>query len=558
MKTDHSRFHDFTLEEQGWLDAYVNGTIEAQAFDALQIRMMESPALRVVMRRYLALDHHLQSVCAADDLAATPWLKAGELDNITTFPVRRFRNLLPLAAAAGLAFLLGLGLMQWRVGPKGADGTATARDKEPSAEGFAVVKRLFDPAWTELETRHREGDTLGKESFRLQSGTAEIQFFSGATMTVQGPAEIHLKSAWEATCADGIVRMQVPPAARGFRLLAPGSEIIDLGTEFGLEVRDGIGHVEVFEGEIALRHQKEDERLVKKGAAWGLPADGAATPAASGHVAFPDPGQLGSRAVAQNRDDFDRWQSHRDRLSADPRLIAYYTFDHSEPSALIPNLTMPRNNELDGAAVLADPVDGRWPGLKSALEFHRPCSRVRVNLPGEFPAFTFACWVRIDSLDRWYNALFMGDGYETGEPHWQIRDDGAMMLSVMVDDTKPNPVAPNDAGFHRVYFSPPMWDRSMSGRWLHLASVFDPSNRAVSHYVNGEQISTQEMEDRFFIETLRIGNAEIGNWGQPFREDPTFAIRNLNGRIDELALFKVALSDGEIARLFEESRVDRR
>ena len=85
---------------------------------------------------------------------------------------------------------------------------------------------------------------------------------------------------------------------------------------------------------------------------------------------------------------------------------------------------MPRNPELDGAVVLAEPVDGRWPGLKSALEFRRPGSRVRVNIPGEFPAFTFMCWVRIDSLDRWYNALFMADSYETGEPHWQIRNDG--------------------------------------------------------------------------------------------------------------------------------------
>ena len=207
---------------------------------------------------------------------------------------------------------------------------------------------------------------------------------------------------------------------------------------------------------------------------------------------------------------------------------------------------------------MAEPVDGRWPGFKSALEFHRPGSRVRVNIPGEFSAFTFACWVRIDSLDRQYNALFMGDGYETGEPHWQIRNDGSMMLSVMVDDTKPNPGAPNDAGFHRVYYSPPMWDLSMSGQWLHLASVFDPTGRTVSHYVNGREISSQEIEDRFLIQTLRIGNAEIGNWGLPFRQDPWFAIRNLNGRMDELAIFRAALSPEEIADLFETSRAGRK
>ena len=557
MKSSSSRFHDLSAEQQDWLDASLNGTIEPAAFEALQARLLADPAFRAVMRRYIALDHHLQVECAADDLAAEPWQSADELAKAEApKPQRwRFKSPMQMTAAAALAFLLGLAFMHWQEdAPSSQTTITTTSGEEPSAEGFAVVRRLFDAAWPEGSKLHREGDTLGSESFSLASGTAEIQFYSGATMTVQGPAEIALKSAWEAACSEGIVRMQVPPAARGFKLQAPTTEIVDLGTEFGLEVRDGKAHVEVFKGEIALHHQQESERLVKEGAAWGLPVGGAASPAETGSVTFPDLGQLGSQALLQSRADFERWQSHRDTLAQDPRLIAYYTFDQAVPGSLIQNLTVPRNAELDGAAVLAEPVAGRWQGLKSALEFHRPGSRVRVNIPGEFPAFTLSCWVRIDSLDRWYNALFMGDGYETGEPHWQIRNDGKMMLSVMVDDTKPNPGAPNDAGFHRVYYSPPIWDISMSGQWIHLASVFDPATRTVSHYVNGERISQQVIEDRFLIKTLRIGNAEIGNWGQPFREDPTFAIRNLNGRMDELAIFKVALSDEEVQQLYEDSR----
>lgn len=98
----------------------------------------------------------------------------------------------------------------------------------------------------------------------------------------------------------------------------------------------------------------------------------------------------------------------------------------------------------------------------------------------------------------------------------------------------------------------------MSGRWMHLASVFDSENRQVSHYVGGERISREPIEDDFLVDTLRIGNAELGNWGQPFREDPTFAIRNLNGRMDEIAVFKAALGDGEITGLYERSRARRR
>lgn len=550
---EDSQFKDLSKEEKDWIDAYLDGTIEPESFEALQDRMLVRPALRAVMRRYLAIDNALQNE-AIEENTEEPWVNTKPLpEQVGGVKIVTFPQLISLAAAAVVAFLLGVGLMYW--GKDGESSPAVTNEREEAvAEGFAVIGALFDAEWADPATNHHEGDTLGAEDFRLESGTAEIQFFSGATMTVEGPAEIILKSAWEASCREGAVRMQVPPAARGFKLVAPSTEIIDLGTEFGLVVRDGEGHVEVLDGEIALTHQGEEEKVLTKGGAMALAKAGPSTEVESGKMAFPDVSQFGSRAADEQRLDFERWQSHREELARDERLIAYYTFDREAGETLVSNLTVPRNPELDGAVVLAETVDGRWPRQKSALEFRRPGSRVRVNIPGEFPAFTFAAWVRIDSLDRRYNALFMGDGYETGEPHWQIRDDGKMMLSVMVDDTRPNPWSPHDAGFHRVYFSEPMWNLSMSGQWMHLASVFDPERRMVSHYVNGERISEQEIEDDYFIDKLRIGNGEIGNWGQPFREEPTFAIRNLNGRMDEIAIFRAALKDDEISLLYENSR----
>ena len=59
---------------------------------------------------------------------------------------------------------------------------------------------------------------------------------------------------------------------------------------------------------------------------------------------------------------------------------------------------VPRNRDLDGAIVGAKRVAGRWPN-KGAIEFKRPGDRVRVDIPGEFESLTFACWVKIDSLD---------------------------------------------------------------------------------------------------------------------------------------------------------------
>lgn len=546
-------------DEQNWIGDYLDGTIDPEAFASLQDRMKESPELRATMRRCLHIDDSLREF-AEDSLADSSQSSIASWVDETpeTIPFSETissgsRRAIPVAIAAGLAFLLGLVFMF--VASRPDSNSPVVENDEPSAEGFAALTRLFDAEWATGES-HREGDTLGAELIHLASGTAEIQFFSGATMTVEGPSRISLKSAWEASCLEGAVRMQVPPAARGFKLHAPSSEIVDLGTEFGLVVREGKSHVEVIDGEIALRHRDEEETILEKGDALDLPVEGPSEKIEKGRVSFPDAKRFDSRAIEQRRNDFDRWKSHRDSLAGDDRLIAYYTFDQRSNEPLIPNLALPRNPERDGATILAERVDGRWPGMKQALEFRRPGSRVRVNLPGEFSAFSFVAWVRIDSLDRWYNALFMADSYETGEPHWQIRDDGSMMVSVMVDDSRPNPKNPDGPAirFQRLYFSPPMWDPSMSGQWLHLASVIDPENKRVSHYVNGERISREAIKPEYYIDELRIGNAEIGNWGQPFREDPVFAIRNLNGRMDEIAIFEAALQDGEIASLYERSR----
>lgn len=546
-------FEDLSEQDQNNIDAWLDGTIEPAAFEQLQDRLMTDASLRRIVRRYQAVNHSLTTLGEIEDVAPTAWLKGEQSTNegdAQRTPASS--SLIPVAMAAGLAFLLGLGLMYFTKSTTTERSSISDIDAHTSATGFAVIGQMFDPVWPDGITRRREGDLLGNEEFKLTAGTAEIQFFSGASMTVEGPARISIASAWEATCFEGAVRMQVPPAARGFKLHAPTTEIIDLGTEFGLVVRGSQSHVEVFDGEIMVKHQDQPAESLKQGAALALPFSGPSKNEPIGSIAFPDGSQFTARSVDQQRAGFDRWQSWRDALATDPRLIAYYTFEREKQGHLIPNIATHGSPETTGTIILAEPVAGRWSGLKESLEFRRPGSRVRVKLPGEFSAFTFMCRVRIDSLDRQYNALFMGDGYETGEPHWQIREDGQMMLSVMVDDSKPHPKWPKNR-YHTVYHSPQIWDLSMSGQWLHLASVFDPEKGKVSHYVDGKRISHQEIEPEYMIKTLRIGNAEIGNWGQPFREDPNFGIRNLNGRMDEIAIFKQALSDDEIARLYHQS-----
>ena len=108
-----------------------------------------------------------------------------------------------------------------------------------------------------------------------------------------------------------------------------------------------------------------------------------------------------------------------------------------------------------------------------------------------------------------------------------------------------------DARLHHIYFTQLSWEFSKSGRWFHLAAVYDPVGRQVTQYIDRQPFSSEEIVDRFDIAALRIGPAEIGNWGQPFRKTPGFAVRNLNGTIDERALFDAALTSQDIHDLYE-------
>ncbi|MBK1875962.1 LamG-like jellyroll fold domain-containing protein [Pelagicoccus mobilis] len=541
---------DLTAQELKWVEDYCNETITPEEFERFEAAMLKSPSLRAATRQYLALDANLRSSADLPEELEDAWTAE------TTGKVVRFPRWIPIAAAAAVAFFVGILLDGiFRSDTNSVSEETVADVPEVTAEGYAVVHGLVDAA-AQGGLELRVGEMLGAEVLDLTSGSARIDFFSGAQLYVEAPAKLEVVSAWEATLHSGKLRVKVPPAARGFVVESNGRRIVDLGTEFGVDTSSEEVRVEVFSGEVEL-----EDRKLTEGQAVALRGDGETIPIGSSIESFSNLFGVSKGFSDTAKRAFEVWKKSSEALSEDPRVIAYYPF-LAEPSGeadRVPSGLYPQDGELDGAAILTEWVDGRWGGLKSAVEFSQPGSRVRVKIPGEFSAYSFSCWARIDSLDRQYNALFLSDGYEDGEPHWQIHQDGRMMFGVMVDETRPE--AARDGltkitGLRaaRSYYTPQIWDMSMSGQWIHLVSTFDPANRRVAQYVNGELVSQHKIKEGYVIDQLRIGNAEIGNWGQPFRKDPEFAIRNLNGRIDELVVFKEAISAEEVKRLYDQGR----
>ena len=421
-------------------------------------------------------------------------------------------------------------------------GTGQLEKQEATSVGIALVTRLVDVTWQESEKQFMVGDPLPAGVVGLESGVAQIEFFCGATVILEGPARLMLESSNVARLQSGRLRAQVPPAARGFQVHVDQLKVVDLGTEFGIEVNEGQADVHVFDGEVELHQPNGEQRLVVAGNAVTHAASGVLETSKLTPDKFLGLEGLDDRVRNQKQSRYERWLEHSMELRKDPRVITYYSMEQDRYwKRKLASSVIPGNRDLDGAIVGAKRVVGRWP-QKSGIEFKRPGDRVRVNIPGQFGSLTFACWVKIDSLDRWYNSLFLTDSYQRGEPHWQILDTGQLFFSVRLGEGR-------GKGHHKV-LSPPFWNASMSGCWLHLATTYDVETKTTTHFLNGEKLHEERIPDELFVEQTRFGKATIGNWSSPTRPEADFAIRNLNGSMDEFVLFHGALTNHEIRNLF--------
>jgi hypothetical protein len=233
------------------------------------------------------------------------------------------------------------------------------------------------------------------------------------------------------------------------------------------------------------------------------------------------------------------------QVARDPHLLAFYPFHHWQDwDRLVKNVAADNLKSRNGGAVGARWTQGRWP-LKDALEFKRPGDRVRLKLDGEYDALTFACWVKVDGLDRRYNALLLTDGYEPGEPHWQILEDGRLMFSVAyADPAKPGKM------INQIYRSPVIFTHSNLGRWHQLAVTYDNCSGEAVQFLDGYEVSREVSPLYQPGRKLVYGACELGNWGLP-TQGHEFPIRNLNGCLDEFAIFDTALGNAAIRAMFE-------
>ncbi|MBI9016047.1 MAG: hypothetical protein JEZ07_02185 [Phycisphaerae bacterium] len=116
----------------------------------------------------------------------------------------------------------------------------------------ATVTELMDTQWAS-DRQVAIGNIIYPDSMELKQGYIGIELKNGAKVTIEAPAKFSIDDSETMTLLYGKVYACVPKKAIGFTIDTNYSRVIDLGTEFGLEVMgNGDQNLHIYKGKASL------------------------------------------------------------------------------------------------------------------------------------------------------------------------------------------------------------------------------------------------------------------------------------------------------------------
>lgn len=536
--------------ERAFFRRLADGAISREEFAGLQLRLADDEACRA---RYILFM----------DLEAGLYEEMGAIPDVSRSPLvaqspRRSR--LSATVTVGLVVGLAFGLMVQRpFRPQEAtrfDPLAIEKievNDQPYGAGDRFVEfesePQQDPAVVALITYADLEDIGNQTSFlkpgagitpgtlRLQSGTVQLDFLNGAQLMLQGPSVLQIHSIDAVTLISGNAVGRVPRTARGFIVNTPDAAVVDLGTEFTVNV-DGNGQseIQVTEGEVEVSLLGEDgstllsERLRQSTARRVHRAQGILERIdipTQGPLAFPvrDPPPL---------------QASREyvRLVRDGDPVVYWRFD-SVVEGCVPNQMGPEYPaRIHGSTGDAPPIVIE----RGVARFSPSRSPRHLTVDGGVPGWNRSSF----SIELWVYPHRLHHGTLVDViPEDRVGDLNSIELALKTSLVHP-------AGAIRFFHRHPparspkrgvnLFDRGtcIPGQWHHIVAVKTPDD--LSLYVNGElvrRISGPTGSDADTYEIL-FGQMEFDSTSRQF-----------DGGLAEVALYLRPLSDTEIASHYQ-------
>lgn len=178
--------------------------------------------------------------------------------NILKFPVK-----LALGAAAAAAFF-ALGFLS-RPARLVEQPAGPAPQQTMAADGLpARITGLMGVDWADGS----EPDLLGSQGqarrLSIRTGLVELTYASGVRVTLEGPVDYSITDGAAGSLAAGKLVAYVPKGAEGFHVDYAKGRVVDLGTEFAMDVHpDGKTELGVFDGKVQLHVPGQDVRLLQ-------------------------------------------------------------------------------------------------------------------------------------------------------------------------------------------------------------------------------------------------------------------------------------------------------
>lgn len=247
---------------------------------------------------------------------------------------------------------------------------------------------------------------------------------------------------------------------------------------------------------------------------------------------------------AQERARYARWQGYSHGLRADPDLLAYYNFEHEGGALELKNVAAGdamdytyETNDLHGSfsddSLSADwKNEGRWQG-KPSLDFPTVLIGYAVeveNQPAiqEAEQMTVMAWVRAEKKPSFTYGFIVN--------RWSVFDNRCVWsLNFRNDDIewRGSQNGKDSGAKHCRYDLSDLW-----GSWVHVAGTYDGDKLRL--YVNGEEVADKKLKKMNVADTPVWIGAGYNGWLFP-----------MEGQLDEVAIFRRALDENEIARHYE-------
>jgi hypothetical protein len=469
-------------------------------------------------------------------------------------------------AAVAAAAILVLVPVAWLV--------LRTRSSPPAGPIVATLAQMADAVWEAGEPGRQAGAELAPGRLRLRQGLAQVDFFSGARVVLKGPADFEIQGPLSAALQRGKAACEVVASARGFQLRAPGVVVKDLGTAFGLWVREGgATEVHVLEGRVLVSPEAAGRPVELKAASAVRVSPEGILETRFEPDAFPRPPDLKARRQAEASARLKAWRSACDALEADPALLLHYRLDGDPDGKKAVNRASKAPPDTDGLIVGASRGEGRWPG-KSSLEFRGRADRLLARLPGFHENLTLGVWLRVDALvnplagilmtvepERWERfgpplgpAREAAAAQRTSSPcqavRWEIGRNGQVYFNTALQDSRDA----TGGRWVQHFTAQPVLPRARWGQWVFVATVVTGKKGRVIHYIDGEAVQTVASSQQEPLPPLLLDFVEIGNLAASADEEKLGVRYEFLGALDELMIAARAFSPDEIRRLYEAGR----